>query len=102
MASSSTEKLLPLLDPIDPPLGLNAAFCNSTTTQTVVVEKNLRSWSGQDFGIKDVQSGEVVVSCEGKVGSWREKKGAWTFVSGKWVGEEGADWLVWLVVVVVV
>ena len=70
----SSDRYQVILEPFDPPLGLNSAYCRQNI-ETLVIRQNVHTWSGDDFNIKN-EAGEDVLNCYADPMSWKLKKGA--------------------------
>ncbi|ORX35442.1 tubby C-terminal-like domain-containing protein [Kockovaella imperatae] len=59
------------IPPVNPPLGIFQNYYAQQPT-TLLLKERIRSFTGNDFGIKDV-NGNVVCICKGKVMSMRDR-----------------------------
>ncbi|WVQ85740.1 hypothetical protein IAT38_007907 [Cryptococcus sp. DSM 104549] len=60
------------LHPVQPPIGVNPNYYAQVPTTLILKEKAF-SFSGDDFAVKD-SNGHVVVRCQGKALSFRDRK----------------------------
>ena len=66
------------LQPFSPPLGIHQRYCAQELTTLVLREKAF-TWSGDDFSVRTVD-GRLVLRCDAKVFSMRDRKGKLGFV----------------------
>lgn len=68
-----------VLSPVHPPLGIHPAYTSHPQPVTLVLKERVFSFSGDDFGVKDT-NGQVVVRCQGKALSFKDRKGMYRLV----------------------
>lgn len=64
------------------PLGIHPAYTSHSQPVTLVLKERVFSFSGDDFGVKDT-NGQVVVRCQGKALSFKDRKGVYHLVSSE-------------------
>lgn len=62
-----------ILEPFDPPIGFNTAFC-SPNIETLHMKEKFSSFKDVDIAIKN-EAGQQVLTCHCKGGSFTNKKG---------------------------
>lgn len=67
-----------ILEPFDPPIGFNAAFC-SPNIETLHMKEKFSSFKDVDIAIKN-DAGQQVLTCHCKGGSFTNQKGEIFFI----------------------